>query len=65
VEKPVPGGCSLGRPRRGLYNNIVTYLKGAVCKDGGRVSDQHYRILKKKYLNFDIITTIFMQMITM
>jgi hypothetical protein len=34
AEKPVPVRCSFERPRRGLYTNIVTYLKGAVFKDG-------------------------------
>jgi hypothetical protein len=33
AEKPVPVRCSFVRPRRCLYTNIVTFLKGAVCKD--------------------------------
>jgi len=34
AEKPVPVRRSFERQRRGLHNNIVTYLRGAVCKDG-------------------------------
>jgi hypothetical protein len=34
AEKPVPLRRSFERPRRGLYTNTVTYLKGAVRKYG-------------------------------
>jgi len=63
AEKPVPVRCSLERPRRGLYTNIVTYLKGALCKDG-----RDFRSILshlKNYFNSDIITMTIMKMVTM
>jgi hypothetical protein len=63
AKNPVPVRCSFERPSRGLYTSIVTYLKGAVCKDGRvfRSILSHF----KNYFNSDIITMIIMIMITM